>query len=201
MYILRYDEIDFDLNAFSASVRFRDVVKEKIQQKYSMDAKKDGIGLISAKTQLYKMLCLKPRLVEYRLRVLDLGCGRVKGDCYYTGKTGCRQYEPWLARMLCELGVPVIGIDTKDLETEGFENYTCNLLDDDLAFLPDSSIDITNASYLFNSPTLKGCISPSEEQRRQQVGTELKAKLMPQLQRVVKPEGFFIYDEKQNREE
>ncbi len=201
MRVLRYDEIEPDLNAISASFRLRDAVKEQIQQKYNMDAEKDGIGLISARTQMYKMLCLKPQLVEDRLRILDLGCGRVNGDCYYTGKNGCRQYEPWLARMLHELDVNVIGIDTKGLGTEEFEHYACNLLDDALAFLPDASIDIANASYLFNSPTLKGWISPREEQRRKQAGKELKAKLMPQLQRIVKTDGFFIYDEKQNREE
>jgi len=200
MRVYSYNEIETDTNAFSASIRFKEAVKEQVQRKYKVDIEKDGICISSARIQLYKMLSLKPGLVENKLRVLDLGCGRVNGDCSYQ-KTAPRQYEPWPARLLHELGVPVIGIDLGGLDSEEFEHYACNLLDDGaLAFLSSNSIDFANAACLFNSPALRSCAYLWEPERQKQVGRELKARLIPQLERIVRPDGFFIYQGEQKEE-
>ena len=54
-----------------------------------------------------------------------------------------------------------------------------------LDFISDKSIDIANASYLFNSPTLRRLGHNSEK---------LQRLLLSQLERIVKPEGYFLHN-------
>jgi hypothetical protein len=55
---------------------------------------------------------------------------------------------------------------------------------DCLGFIPDYSIDIAHACLLFSSPTLIKKYGDAKQ---------LKENLIPQLERIVRPEGFFIY--------
>jgi len=115
--------------------------------------------------------------------VLDLGCGSVscQDDTIWGIKLG-RDFEPWICRALFEMGVNPIGIDIQDNSTEKFENYRIDLLQRNcLSFLKDDSVDVAYSYMLFSSPTLLG------------KGYSLKANLIPQLERIVKPDGFFIY--------
>ena len=123
-------------------------------------------------------------------KILDLGCGSNNLSLEGGGIFDDRMFEPWLCRGLYELDFNPIGIDYGDLKDESFEHYQLNLLDDNsLGFLPDNSIDVANAKGLFSSPFLRNKVlnglNSSEE--------ELRKVLMPQLERIVKPEGWFIY--------
>ncbi len=115
--------------------------------------------------------------------LLDLGCGYLHSQ----GMSG--QFEPWLCRALYELGYGAIGIDSCDaVELELFDSHCLDLMKDDaLAFLEDNSIDIAHARNLFDAPGLKNKYGV-------QAGQALYDKLLPQLERVVKPNGVFVYD-------
>jgi len=116
-------------------------------------------------------------------RILDLGCGS-RGGTPDSGYGDTRKmYEPWLCRALLELGVSPIGVDIGSLLGERFEYHTLNLLSpDSLKFLGDNSVDVAHVELLFDSPTgyeMKGF-------------RNLRGFLVPQLERIVKPHGYFI---------
>jgi hypothetical protein len=118
--------------------------------------------------------------------ILDLGCGsnnpRIEGDIYFSD----RQFEPWLCRTLKVLGANPIGMDIGPLAGEEFEHYWTELTQpDSLKIIPDNSIDLVNACQLFDSPFLKKVIKVS--------GMELKKHLLPQIERVLKPDCYFLY--------
>jgi len=118
-------------------------------------------------------------------RILDLGCGAYGNRTVESTWDTARRYEPWLCRALMELGANPIGIDIGSLNREKFEHYSINLLEPDaLKFLETSSIDVANASMLFDSPTLEDMTRIESE--------KLKKLLIPQLERIVKPDGHFL---------
>lgn len=108
--------------------------------------------------------------------ILDLGCGSVnsRDEC-----------EPYFSRALHEMGAKVIGIDLYDLSKEKFKGYNVDLsMPNSLDFLKDNSVDIACADAFFDSPTLRRVIS----------GEEVFKILIPQLERIVKPEGHSIFE-------
>jgi SAM-dependent methyltransferase len=110
-------------------------------------------------------------------KVLDLACGSKE-----TSYSGLVSYEPWLCRTLYELGLEPIGVDINNNSDEEFENYKVDLTDShSLEFLPSHSVDIANASGLFTLPFIDV--------------DQLKANIVPQLERIVKPDGIFIYED------
>lgn len=112
--------------------------------------------------------------------ILDLGCGSIKNidDIYKT-----RIFEPWLSRALHELEAKVIGIDLHSLDKENFHGYKIDLTkENSLYFLKENSIDIAVASSFFDSPSLKKSTK------------ETFNLLVPQLNRIVKPNGYFIFE-------
>lgn len=117
-------------------------------------------------------------------RILDLGCG---SNTYQieSGDFVDRTFEPWLCRSLNYIGAKPIGVDIGDLTSETFEKIQTNLLNSNcLEIIPDNSIDLAHASQLFTSSflLLRG-ISPSK----------LYDNIIPQLERVLKPDACFIY--------
>lgn len=122
-------------------------------------------------------------------KILDLGCGSNNPYLEGAGVFNDRMFEPWLCRGLLKLGAISIGIDIGDLSKEKFENYQLNLLESNaLHFIPDNSINIANTHELFNSPYLN-----NKYMGLKSSGKKLKNILIPQLERIVKPKGFFIY--------
>jgi SAM-dependent methyltransferase len=114
-------------------------------------------------------------------RILDLGCG----NTIEIDAEG-RMFEPWLCRALYELFARPIGVDIGVIHEE-FEHYQVDLRKpDSLGFLPSCSIDLAIAHMLFSSPHLN---------REPGAGEALKARLIPQLERIVKPEGCLVYSE------
>jgi len=142
---------------------------------------------------------------------LDLGCG--SNSRHDTFDEVSRFREPWLCRALNELGVKVIGIDIGNLDGEEFEHYSLNLLNENaLSFLPDNSIDIAHEFQFFDSPFLHDMISITDKELAEKVKNPeipywsagdhskycleiTKRVLIPQLQRIVKPDGYFVTTE------
>jgi SAM-dependent methyltransferase len=117
-------------------------------------------------------------------KILDLGCGSNKSlhhvfDEHYL-------FSPWLCRILNETSACPIGIDIYDLEGEEFEHYSKDLLSlDSLDFLATNSFDLVHSNFLFNDPIL--------ERRGNNAGAKLYNLLIPQIKRVLKPNGIFAY--------
>lgn len=141
---------------------------EKIRAKYRED------GLFHYTNNLNQIrLHLNNNLKDKT--ILDLGCGTIN---YILGE----KFEPWLARGLHEIGAKVIGIDKGNLNGELFKHYSIDLRNpNSLDFLKNNSIDLAGAFSLFDAPSLT---HPKET-------FEL---LLPQLERILKPEGVFIFD-------
>ena len=116
-------------------------------------------------------------------RILDLGCGSLNSlDDSYRKDGDKRKYEPWLPRILHELGAKVVGVDFATNEKEEFEHYQIDLRSSNsLSHFKEKEFDLACAFALFDS-TL--CIN----------GARLFNNLLPQLERIVKPEGFFVVD-------
>lgn len=114
-------------------------------------------------------------------RILDLGCGST-GDTKEAEEFGY-MFQPWLCRTLLELGAQPIGVDIGELEGERFEAYRKDLLlPKSLDFLLENSIDIVHSRALLTSPEL---CEPAE-------GYLIRV-LEPQVMRVIKPNGAFVY--------
>lgn len=115
-------------------------------------------------------------------RILDLGCGSHSGT-YESREFKPQTWEPWLCRALLSLGANPIGIDIGDLSKERFEHYQANLLSENsLEMILPHSVDIANAELLYDSPTLEEMWG----------SRNLRSLLLPQLERVVNPNGYFI---------
>ena len=133
--------------------------------------------------QLSRILDVTGGIIQDQ-RVLDLGCGSTGGteDFAVFGYL----FHPWLCRTLLELGVKPIGVDMGNLNRERFEAVQADLLQAGaLDFIPDDSVDVVHTRALFSSPSL-------QEQQEQEVG-QLARVLEPQIIRVLKPGGAFVY--------
>jgi len=176
-----------------------DLVKEcnlikKLKEKYPLTWRIGGLGnentIIADEFHINSQLTTILSLIgkEFRNKtILDLGCGS-NGDSFdnkISLKT--RSFEPWLCRALYELNIKCMGIDCGDLDNEKFEHcgYFNLLGPDSLGFLQDSSVDVAHARLLYSSPQL--------EKLNRGNSKSLHEYLLPQLERIVKPEGFFVY--------
>ncbi|MBI4149861.1 class I SAM-dependent methyltransferase [Candidatus Woesearchaeota archaeon] len=116
--------------------------------------------------------------------VLDLGCG----SRYARDADTYTSFEPWLSRALHALDIHVIGVDIANLDGEYFDHHSIDLfLPDSLGFIPDESIGMVYAIGLFDSPALK-------ENYGHDAGRQLRDHILPQLERIVKPDGIFMYE-------
>lgn len=115
-------------------------------------------------------------------KIIDLGCGTDPPlDQNHFGMP----YQPNLCRLLHELEAKPIGID---LDNEEFVHYYVDLMEkDSLKFLPASSIDVAIAIDLFTSPSF-------EKQYGTRAGKRLEENLTSQLERIVRPNGYFLHN-------
>lgn len=147
-------------------------------------------GCAHALVQLRYVLAAKPDLEG--VTFLELGCGSVE-SLDKTSSGFKADYEPWLCRALQRiskeggLGMRVIGVDIAPLGREPFEGYRADLLSpDSLGFLKDDEVDVAYTHNFFSSPSFWGA-----ERAR---GVDAQELLFPQLERIVKPDGVFMYD-------
>jgi hypothetical protein len=143
--------------------------------------------------------------------IVDLGCGSNGNsqDYHDAISRDCRgQYEPWLCRAFHELGVKAIGIDVGNLEGEEFEHHSLDLAKKgSLDIIPSKSVDLVTAIGFFPSTELAkrmyGKIYRSSDfetrmaedhERSENALRDLKPLLLPQIERILRPEGIFFYD-------
>ncbi len=177
MKILEYDQIKPNMEDYSIFHNIINNLSKKIKEKY-------GDVSPSELIKYQKVFCLLQG--DFKKTILDLGCGSTGDSWDYHRCFKERYYEPWLCRMLHELKIKVVGIDCGKLDEEEFEHHSLDLhKSNSLSFIPDNSIDIAHARLLFDSPEL--------ERRLDRNGKTLNKLLMPQLERIMKPDGFFIY--------
>ena len=154
----------------------------------------EGLLLRTLNYQLKRVLCA---LDIKDGKILDLGCGasrkNVESMMFRKGSFG--MYEPWLCRTLHKLGYNVLGIDIGEQKDEKFPHVRLNLLEDKLDFIETGSVDVANATMLFTSPELRRQITGEESAENAWLAhsEKLKAILLPQLERIVQPKGYFVY--------
>ena len=119
--------------------------------------------------------------------VLDIACG---SDSSRSPVTGLRTtaFEPWMCRLLRELGARPVGIDIGDLEDEAFEHHRVDLgVPGGLDFLATGSFDAVHESRLFGSPEFRAIYGPATDLIRQEIHR--------QERRLLRPNGILIHSD------
>lgn len=184
----RYDEIEIseDITLLQEEILARLI--PILNKKYNVKAdqrREFRIGWAFRRQLKYILASLSGDLREKTL--VDLGCGSIRNMDDWPNYDG--MFEPWLCRGLHflpdSMNVRVIGVDkSEELKGESFENHVGDIiwgLPYPLDNLPSQSIDLVNASSLFSSRHFYGGRS------------EVRRKLLPQLERILKPTGVFVY--------
>ncbi len=142
------------------------------------------------------------KLLEYETsgkKILDLGCGASGGNT--ESKYFEYLYRPWLGRFLHatrdKTGIDYVGVDVGDLSAEKFRGIQMNLLEENCLInsFPEQQFDLVIAEMLFNSPELEKQITSLEVKKdaSHESALKLRANLLPQIERVLKPEWVFFW--------
>jgi SAM-dependent methyltransferase len=119
--------------------------------------------------------------------VLDIACGSNSSRSPVTGLETA-EFEPWMCRLLLELGARPVGIDIGDLAGEAFENHRVDLgVPGALDFLVSESFDAIHESRLFGSPEFRAAHAPATERIRREVHR--------QERRLLRPGGILIHSD------
>jgi hypothetical protein len=120
-------------------------------------------------------------------RVLDIASGSNSSRSPATRRITVA-FEPWMARLLAELGAQPVAVDIGDLDRETFEHYRVDLgLPGALDFLPDASFDAIHESRLFGSPEFRAAYGPSTD--------SVRAEIHRQERRLLRPGGIMIHSD------
>jgi hypothetical protein len=139
-----------------------------------------------------------------RKRVLDIACGsntsrmpairidtplgQMKIRRASRGYTA--QFEPWMCRLLLELGASPVGIDFGDLDGEPFTHHEVDLGQRGaLDFLPDHSFDAVQDSRLFGSPEFTA-LFPRQADR-----LNVAREIVLQERRLLQADGILIHSD------
>ena len=121
-------------------------------------------------------------------RILDIACGSNSSRSPTTGRRTA-QFEPWMCRLLLELGAEPVGVDLGDLDGESFEHYALDLgVAGALDALPSASFDAVQDSRLFGSPEFRGRHGPAHADR-------VRLEISRQERRLLKPGGILIHSD------
>ncbi|HYF04636.1 MAG TPA: class I SAM-dependent methyltransferase [Patescibacteria group bacterium] len=121
-------------------------------------------------------------------RILDIGCGKkaVEEDGSDIDQSTERVFEPWMCRILVELGADPVGIDIEVNDDPSFEHYQIDAaLPGAFAFLPDHSFDGWHDMSVFGHPKFVKNI-PRRERGR--VYENMKS----EMTRLLKSNGMII---------
>ena len=119
--------------------------------------------------------------------VLDIACGSSSSRSPVTGLETA-EFEPWMCRLLLELGARPVGIDIGDLAGEAFENHRVDLgVPGALDFLASESFDAIHESRLFGSPEFRAAHAPATERIRREIHH--------QERRLLRPGGILIHSD------
>jgi hypothetical protein len=124
-------------------------------------------------------------------RVLDLACGSNSSRSPATGRRTAL-FEPWMCRLLVELGAWPVGIDIGDLAGEAFEHHRIDLgVPGALDFLATGSFDAVHESRLFGSPEFREAHRRATERIRREIHR--------QERRLLRPGGVLIHSDGRSR--
>jgi hypothetical protein len=119
--------------------------------------------------------------------VLDIACGSNSSRSPVTGQRTA-EFEPWMCRLLLELGARPVGIDIGDLEGEAFEHHRVDLgVPGALDILASGSFDAIHESRLFGSPEFRA----AHRQRADAIRREIHR----QERRLLRPGGILIHSD------
>ena len=119
--------------------------------------------------------------------VLDIACGSSSSRSPVTGLE-TSEFEPWMCRLLLELGARPVGLDLGDLADEAFEHHRVDLgVPGALDFLATESFDAIHESRLFGSPEFRSAHGPAAERIRRE--------LHRQERRLMRPDGTLIHSD------
>jgi len=111
--------------------------------------------------------------------VLDVACGSSSSRSPVTGRP-TSEFEPWMCRLLLELGAHPVGLDIGDLAGEAFEHHRVDLgVPGALDFLPTGSFDATHETRLFGSPEFRSAHGPATERIRREIHRQERRLLRP----------------------
>ena len=123
--------------------------------------------------------------------VLDIACGSSSSRSPVTGQLTAA-FEPWMCRLLLELGARPVGIDIGDLAGEAFEHHSVDLgATGALDFLPPGSFDAVHESRLFGSPEFRAAHGHATERVRREIHR--------QERRLLRPGGLLIHSDGRSR--
>ncbi len=127
--------------------------------------------------------------------IIDLGCGNNGGT--EANEEAYVRNEPWFCRLLHELGANIIGIDNGYLDREPFSHFQLDLtVPGALDFIGDESADVVMADHFFHSEDLL-----YQKMRNPKLNIkDLRMQLFPQIQRILKRNGFYLEDDETGRE-
>jgi SAM-dependent methyltransferase len=119
--------------------------------------------------------------------VLDIACGSRSSRSPVTARQ-TSEFEPWMCRLLLELGARPVGLDIGDLAGEVFEHHRVDLgVRGALDFLPTGSFDAIHESRLFGSPEFRSAHGPATERIRREIHR--------QERRLLRPGGILIHSD------
>ena len=119
--------------------------------------------------------------------VLDIACGSNSSRSPITGLRTA-EFEPWMCRLLLELGARPVGTDIGDLAGETFDHHRVDLaVPGALDFLPTGSFDAVHESRLFGSPEFRAAHAPATERIRREIHR--------QERRLLRPGGILIHSD------
>jgi hypothetical protein len=177
-----------DANLFEISIKMVDhILKNHFGFENFFLFERERESLISKLTILVKKF---PNHNLNNKIILDLGCGNL-GNTAENSEKDSRNH-PWFCRILQILGARPIGIDIGNLGGEKFEHLQMDLLKDNaLKEIPRESIDAVTTDRLYNSPHLleMKILDPLIP------NNDLRKKLFPQIQRILKPDGFYLEED------
>ncbi len=119
--------------------------------------------------------------------VLDIACGSNSSRSPVSGGR-TPEFEPWMCRLLLELGARPVGIDIGDLAGEAFEHHRVDLgVPGALDFLAAGSFDAIHESRLFGSPEFRAAYGSGAERIRREIHR--------QERRLLRPGGVLIHSD------
>ena len=123
--------------------------------------------------------------------VLDIACGSSSSRSPVTGRRTAA-FEPWMCRLLAELGARPVGIDIGDLEGETFAHHRVDLgAPGALDFLLTGSFDAIHESRLFGSPEFRAAHGGATECIRREIHRHER--------RLLRPGGILIHSDSRPR--
>jgi len=119
--------------------------------------------------------------------VLDIACGSSSSLSPVTGRQ-TSEFEPWMCRLLQELGGRPVGLDIGDNADETFEHHRVDLgVPGALDFLASGSFDAIHESRLFGSPEFRSAHGRETERIRREIHR--------QERRLMRPGGVLIHSD------